>query len=138
MIVTARAIGEVLLCAVISLVLIVLFHQSEFSFQRLLIGRREFSASGMVMMTFAVGFISSFVVLIICRLVLGRLPIAYAATSIAVQIAWIESEWNFTISAKNFLEIAIRFAEQLGTVFAVVAAALLFRLIRARPRILSD
>lgn len=103
----------------IALVAIMVLHQPDWSLQRLLIGSRTVSSGEMIGLKFLVGLVTSLLILGLCAsIVRGRPSKGLIWGAVVTQIIWLEIEWDFSIGVGDAAELAIRFAEEVGTLTA--------------------
>src|SRR5258706_14933112 len=104
-----QRVGKFLLVGLVALLSIIILHQPYWSLQNLLIGTSAFTVPGMVFMKTSVGFLTSLVVVAICKLVVRKPPYGFVVVAIITQVVWIEIEWRFSIGVKDAGELMIRF-----------------------------
>jgi hypothetical protein len=127
---------QLALAAFIALVLIVVLHQPQLSLQNIMIGQGgEYPVSTMVFLKLSVGFLTSLIILSICKLFVRTLSYRSIVVAVLVQLLWIEFEWNFVVRAADLGEVLIRFAEELG---AVLAGGVAIGFLRIRDKSVGD
>jgi hypothetical protein len=125
---------QLALAGVLALVAIVVLHQPQLSLQNIIIGPGAYPVSTMVFLKLSVGFLTSLVVLAICKVFIRNLSYRSIAVAVIVQVLWIEFEWNFAVRAADLGELLIRFSEELGT---VLAGGVVIGFLRLRDRSLG-
>jgi len=82
-----------------------------------------------------VGFLTSLVILAICKLFVRNLSYRSVAVAVVVQAVWIEFEWNFVVRAADLGELLVRFSEELGM---LLAGGVVIGFLKFRDRSLGD
>jgi hypothetical protein len=120
---------------VIALIAIVILHRPAFSIQTLLIGSRTFSFGEMALLKFISGFVTSFLIIGICAVLVRYPPSSKMIWGASVtQLLWLEIEWDFSLGFEGFGELLVRCAEEAGVLasaLVLLAALRALRLIEA-------
>src|SRR5262245_5095352 len=101
---------------------IVLLHQPWWSVQKLIIGTGQAGIGEMAGLKLLSGLITSTITFGVLSAIFRRFSPSMVVGAVITQVLWLEVEWGFSFGFRDVGELLIRFAEEIGTVLAGVAA----------------
>ena len=82
----------------------------------------------MVLLKFLVGLLTCSVIVGACALFLRPVSNGLIVGAVATQLIWLEIEWGFSFPVKDASELAVRLAEEAGTLFSGIALLVYLRI----------